>query len=353
MYSLVKTERASGPWVPLDAIAASTKPSPPNRAAIVNRRERQRLDALMSLDILQGPREPLIERIVRLAREEFNAQCAAVVLIDRSSAVFQTRVGTTARRFAREGWPCNLTIQGRKPLIIQDVTADPRTMMMPEVPGAPRLRSYAGFPLVTSEGLVVGTLAVFSNTPGMIPEGRESLGQNLASIIMSAFDLHRLASRDPLTGLLNRRSFMNLFERQLYSAEEEAEPISLAMMDIDHFKVINDTFGHVMGDDVLRKIAAEAEQLSDKGITVGRFGGEEFAFLMPGRGAAQGAALIDGFRESVTRLSFPEVPELAVTASFGVAEPREDRASSVHLLAQADSALYGAKAAGRNRVIYF
>lgn len=333
------------------ADSALTRPSHPNRAGLMDLQERQRLGALMSLDILQGPREPILERIVRLAREEFKTQSAAIVLIDRTSAIFQTKVGTAARRCAREGWPCNLAIRGHEPLIIQDVASDLRTMMTPDVPGAPALRSYAGFPLVTAEGLVVGTLAVFSGIPGIIPEDRASLGQNLASIIMNAFDLHRLASRDPLTGVLNRRGFMDLFERELRRAVDEAEPLSLAMMDIDHFKAINDTFGHVMGDEVLRKIAAEAALLADQGIPVGRLGGEEFGFLMPGLNGPQGVAQIEAFRQAVTRLEFPEVPQLAVTASFGVAEPGTGTASSVQLLAQADTALYDAKAAGRNCVV--
>lgn len=327
------------------------RPPHPDRPGVVDLRERQRLGALMSLDILQGPREPILEGIVRLAREEFGAQCAAIVLIDRTSAIFQTRIGTTARRCAREGWPCNLTIRGRAPLIIQDVATDPRTIMMPDVAGAPALRSYAGFPLITAEGLVVGTLAVFSNKPGIIPEDRVALGRNLAKLVMNAFDLHRLASRDPLTGVLNRRGFMDYFERELRRVGDDGEPISLAMMDIDHFKAVNDTFGHVVGDEVLRKIAAEAAHLADQGFPVGRLGGEEFAVLMPGLGGAQGVALIEQFRQAISRLHFPGVPELAVTASFGIAEPGPGVKSSVQLLANADSALYGAKTSGRNRVI--
>lgn len=351
MSGLAENTQASGPIMRHGTNPETMRSAPRARPGNVTPRERQRLAALMSLDILQGPREPILERIVRLARDEFNAQCAAIVLIDRSSAIFQTRIGTTAMRCAREGWPCNLTIQGLEPLIIQDVTTDPRTLVLPEVPGAPPLRSYAGFPLITPEGLVVGTLAVFSKHPGRIPEDRKALGKNLAAIIMNAFDLHRLASRDPLTGVLNRRGFMDLFERELRRAVDDNEPLSLAMMDIDHFKAINDTFGHGIGDEVLRKIAAEAGPLADQGVPVGRLGGEEFAFLMPGLTGTRAVDLIETFRESIAQLVFPDVPQLAVTASFGVAERGVATASSVQMLAQADTTLYDAKAAGRNRVI--
>lgn len=311
--------------------------------------ERRRLAALVAMDVLQSPREPIIHKVLRLARMEFGTSAAAIVLIDRATAVFHTRIGTHARRCRREGWFCNLTIAGCEPLIVQDTATDPRTLALPEVAGAPPARSYAGFPLLTREGLAIGTLALFSPQPDRIAEGREEAGRALASIVMEALELHRLASRDPLTGVMNRRGFMEQLDRDLARSDAEGTPLTLAMVDIDHFKAINDRHGHGAGDTVLRLVAAALAPPQSDGLTVGRIGGEEFAILLRGMACARALPVIEGLRRTIAGLTVPEAPDLRITASFGLADYGSEARTDVQLLARADAALYHSKETGRNR----
>lgn len=312
-------------------------------------RERRRLAALFSLDILQSPREPIIDKILRLARSEFQSNSAALVLIDRTTAYFQTRIGSMARRCAREGWLCNLTIAGHEPLVITDTATDPRCAGLRKVAGAPQARSYAGFPLLTRDGLAIGTMALFSSKPGQVAEGREDTGRALASIIMEALELHRLAARDPLTGAMNRRGFMEQLERAMLVGMTEGTPLTLVMIDIDRFKLINDRFGHMVGDVVLRRIAGALASVHPEVNSVGRIGGEEFVLLMPGLTNDQAVPLIEALRQEIAALTFPEAPDLKVSASFGISEYGLAARTDVQLLAQADAALYRSKTGGRNR----
>lgn len=313
--------------------------------------ERKRLAALFALDLMQGPREPILDRLVRLAQAEFGTRSAAIVLIDRTTAIFQTKIGTNARRCPRDLWPCNLTIRAPEPLILQDIAQDDRFDALSAVAGAPEARSYAGFPLITREGLAIGTLALFDPEPGRIPAGRADLGMALAGLVMDAIVLNQLASRDPLTGVLNRRGFMEQYEREVQHCWTEGAPLSLIMMDIDHFKSVNDRFGHPVGDEVLRRVARKISDVPEDTALVGRLGGEEFAILLREKEPGEARAFAERVRQRIEMLRFDTVPELTVTSSFGIAELGEFSRNAAQLLARADAALYDAKTSGRNRVV--
>ena len=158
-------------------------------------------------------------------------------------------------------------------------------------------------------------------------------------------ELTRLATTDPLTGVLNRRAFFERFEQVCEG--RPTPPISAIMMDIDHFKRINDEFGHSTGDLVIRAIAAEAAKASR---IVGRLGGEEFAVICEAnRRIAKATA--ERLRETIERLEFrTSKGPLRTTCSFGVSEWR-DGDTVDELLRRADLALYAAKEGGRNRVV--
>ena len=155
-------------------------------------------------------------------------------------------------------------------------------------------------------------------------------------------ELIRLARIDPLTGVLNRRAF---FE----TAEQVARmPFAAIMFDVDHFKEINDSCGHDVGDQVLHVIGREA---SSRGGVVGRLGGEEFAVLLEGANLEVGAAHAELLRVVLAELSFDiGHDELSVTCSLGVAEGRPGETID-QSLKRADAALYAAKEGGRNRVV--
>lgn len=167
-------------------------------------------------------------------------------------------------------------------------------------------------------------------------------------------ELHTLATRDPLTGIYNRRHLLEVGEREYQRSRRFAHPLTLLLIDIDFFKRINDTWGHVTGDLVIRAVAEccvnEAREAID---TVGRIGGEEFVVLLPETPLAAGLAFAERLRQCVAEMrvtTHDGIDEAAVTLSIGVAELNTNCRDFRDLVALTDHALYRAKREGRNRI---
>lgn len=165
-------------------------------------------------------------------------------------------------------------------------------------------------------------------------------------------ELKRQATTDPLTGLFNRRQYELLFERERERARRLDSRMSLCVLDLDHFKQINDKHGHDLGDQVLKHIAALFSQRLRQSDIVGRFGGEEFIMLLPDTDLAQAAIVVNRMREHLlaSPLVTPEVT-IALSATFGVTEVAADDQAIEDVIRRADKALYDGKQAGRNRVV--
>lgn len=165
-------------------------------------------------------------------------------------------------------------------------------------------------------------------------------------------DLVRLARVDALTGVLNRRAFLQEFEREVSRAERDAETFSLAIFDLDRFKQLNDRYGHPLGDQVLRAFTAVLAATIRRHDVIGRYGGEEFALLMPGTDKETAAGVAERVRREVESGGVEvDGRRIQFTVSGGVATFGIDGQNWDSLLSAADTALYDAKSAGRNRVI--
>jgi diguanylate cyclase (GGDEF)-like protein len=162
------------------------------------------------------------------------------------------------------------------------------------------------------------------------------------------------ASIDPLTGLANRRAFMSDVETAIAIRSSRSEPLAVLLADLDHFKKINDVFGHAIGDQVLNVFAATLQRCIGADDLGGRLGGEEFAILLPGKTEAEATEVAERLRRAFAQ-GAAEIDGHTITAtvSIGVAASRIGAHDLVGLLGRADSALYQAKASGRNRVIAF
>src|SRR5579862_7676844 len=167
--------------------------------------------------------------------------------------------------------------------------------------------------------------------------------------------LEELASLDGLSGLANRRGFDRELEREWRHAGEKCEPLALMMVDIDHFKLFNDRYGHVAGDTCLRAVGETLSLVTlDEAVLVARYGGEEFALLLPGLNLEPAAAIADEARKAVEDLliNHSESPCGHVTVSIGVESTVPDKfQTSADLVEAADNALYAAKRRGRNNVV--
>jgi two-component system cell cycle response regulator len=161
--------------------------------------------------------------------------------------------------------------------------------------------------------------------------------------------LAELAMVDELTGVKNRRRFREDLDLFFALASRRKIPLSLVMLDVDHFKQYNDAFGHPAGDEVLRIVAGLLLDVTREHDVVSRYGGEEFAILLPSTGSDSAVAVAERFRERIERHPWPH---RAVTASLGVASTGADTPTSASLVETADRALYCSKGSGRNRVSY-
>jgi diguanylate cyclase (GGDEF)-like protein len=165
--------------------------------------------------------------------------------------------------------------------------------------------------------------------------------------------LRQQSIRDPNTGLFNRRYLEETSSRELRRMERSSQPLAIIMLDVDHFKQFNDTFGHEAGDLVLKQVAATLIEHARDSDVVSRYGGEEFALVMPGCSLEEGAARAETLRQAIKQLHLAHRGRTlgTVTASFGVAAYPEHGAGWAELTNAADHAQYDAKAEGRDRVV--
>lgn len=162
--------------------------------------------------------------------------------------------------------------------------------------------------------------------------------------------LMAMATCDQLTGVYNRHYLVDDLSKRMSQSKRHNEALSVIMLDIDHFKNVNDTFGHLMGDLVLKAVAKVLEESARKEDTAARFGGEEFVLVLDNCTAHDALIKAEGLRSKIEALS-PE--SIAVTASFGVAQLDGHIKQYEDLLKNADTALYVAKEEGRNRVVLY
>jgi eukaryotic-like serine/threonine-protein kinase len=217
-------------------------------------------------------------------------------------------------------------------------------------------RSWLAIP-VAERGAPFGVLLVAAGGDDVMQDGQVEVAAALAGQGMTAFEnarlfsqVRRLATIDGLTGLYTRNHFFAEADKQLRIAMRYQRPISAIMVDIDHFKRINDSYGHPVGDEVIRVVAARLREATRGSDVLGRYGGEEFAVVTPETGESA-VRLAERLREVVCRDPVPtEAGPLAVTISVGIAHVDRGGEHLRQLLARADAALYEAKERGRNRV---
>lgn len=211
-------------------------------------------------------------------------------------------------------------------------------------------------PIMGDDGKNCGVLASFDdvteleNKKADLLRTLKSLKQSREEISEQNKELKRLATIDPLTECLNRRSFFPDFENYWREGSESNRPLSAFMVDIDHFKSINDTHGHAMGDEVLKGVAkCLRDSVGERGL-VCRFGGEEFCVLLPNTDLTDAVALAESIRIALSMIDFKV---LKITASLGVSANHLGANGPQEMLEQADKCLYVAKRNGRNQVVCY
>ena len=310
----------------------------------------KRLEALERYDVLDTPREEAFERVVNLMKLVLKTDVSLVSLIDGHRQWYKAGSGNDQPEVPVSDSFCKVTIQGDEAIAVTDATKDERFKDNPYVTGDAHVRAYLGVPLKTPDGFNIGTLCAFSREPQEFSLEQQAIIGELAKVAMNELELRQLATSDGLTGVMTRRAFRDDAEKYLSHARRHRTRLAALAFDVDHFKSINDTYGHAAGDQVLRAVTrAVGAQLRQSDL-FGRVGGEEFAILLPNTDPSGALDVAEKLRGAIRALKFPgSHPPMGVTASFGVAAFDQFGDDVQSLLVKADEALYDAKRAGRNR----
>jgi diguanylate cyclase (GGDEF)-like protein len=323
--------------------------------------EERRVAALHAYRLLDTQPEPEFDVTTRVAARLFDVPIALVALMDTDRLWFKSRHGLDVQQLDREIAFCaHAIVKPDELMVIEDLALDPRFVGNPLVHDGPRLRFYAGAPLVDAEGHALGTIAVLGLQPRAFGAEQRALLKDLAVSVMTAIDslrrglmLRELATTDSLTGLANRIRFHAAVDRRL-SAAREAGPagaapsrqVALLYTDLDGFKDINDAHGHAVGDRVLQEVAQRMRSRMRAEDTLARLGGDEFAAVIGGDATREDAiALAERLVEAVgTRVAVDGI-EARVGVSIGivVADAGNGELNAARLGERADHALYRAK----------
>jgi diguanylate cyclase (GGDEF)-like protein len=316
--------------------------------------EAQRLAALKSYDVLDTPPEEAFDRITRLAQTLLNLPIITITFIDSERQWFKSRQGMEASEGPRNTAFCNEAIKHQGAFIVEDALADPRFAENPSVTGEPHIRFYGSVPLRTRSGDNIGTLCAIDTKPHSLTSAEIAILTDLAHIVMDELELRRLATTDSLTGSLSRRGFREEAARDFALARRHKNELSCAMLDIDHFKRLNDSYGHAAGDAVLQGVVDMCRRTLRASDYVGRLGGEEFAIVFPQTSGKAALEACERLRHAIEEHTFETpVGPVKITASLGIAPYEKGVADFDALLRRCDVALYGAKSGGRNRSVNF
>jgi two-component system cell cycle response regulator len=283
-----------------------------------------------------------------------NAQAGAILVVREDSVeplathglrtTDEIGINDHVRRALRTGRVERLTVEAPETVIDSLLVGQPAR----EVVVAPIM-----YKSVALGAIVLATASTFdADSMPLIEQFRTDLGLAVNNAL--AHDrLERLAAVDPLTDAYNRRFGMARLQEEYSRAVRAEAPLGILMLDLDHFKAVNDTYGHVVGDRVLRAVAHACRRVLREGDVLVRYGGEEFLVLLPGAGTADLAQIGERIRRAVAETTVVEGDQqVAVTVSLGGTTYRDSVTTSSELLvAQADAALYEAKAAGRDRLL--
>jgi diguanylate cyclase (GGDEF)-like protein len=306
-----------------------------------------RIVALARYGVMDTGAEEL-DDLASLAAETCEAPIAAISFADADRLWHKAAVGVDAPHSELRGSPCAATVALGEALLVEDAQADPRFAGHSLVHGPPRLRFFAGEPLLPANGPAIGALWVGDPEPRRFPSTHAFALRVIARQVITQLELRR-ASRllvelhplDAMTGLPSRRVLEQQLPLAIARGIRSAQPLSLAVLDVDLLGRFNDEWGRPAGDELLRAIVEAWRPMTRESDLLVRHGGGEFALLLNDCSLARAVAVIERLRGRVP----PEA-----TCSAGVAGWDGEEAPET-LLRRADAACYDAKRRGRDRVV--
>jgi diguanylate cyclase (GGDEF)-like protein len=310
---------------------------------------------------LQPANDAIFHDIAQLAAQLCGAKYAAITLHDRLRHT-ALAVSGTLDLAAHDSRFCCEVLHSGAPVEVSDAAFDMRFHDDPLVTGGPRIRFYSGVPLVGTDGRTAGTLSVMHPSPKVMTGSQRAALWQLADVVMRLLTasaareaaeeaLSWQATHDALTELANRREFETVAARQLESARRNGARHAVLFIDLDQFKVVNDTCGHLAGDALLRSLSEVLAARTRRSDTLARLGGDEFGVLLEGCDLAHAQRLAGQLLGTIRAFRFAwEGRVFALGASIGVAEITAESRDLESVLSAADTACYLAKDKGRNQV---
>ena len=340
--------------------------------------EEARLKAVNAVTSVIGAdmaEQEVFDSIARLARDITETPMAAVALVEKDRLRFLAHPGLAAQETSRTVAFCSHAILASELMEVPDALADARFRDSPLVLGPPHIRAYAGVPLVLPSGESLGALCVLDTVPRKLSDAQKQALKTLAHSVVGEIELRRrvseleveverrriaeaqilqVATRDPLTLLPNRIALHERLEQHVRMANRHGDTLAFLFIDLDRFKLINDTLGHDVGDAALVEVAQRLTHTLRDSDTVARLGGDEFAVLLPEVGDADEAVQMAS--KLITAVNEPahlNGHRLHLNASIGVALYPGHGDDGEQLMRNADLAMYQAKQSGSGRVCMF
>ena len=310
--------------------------------------EAERIESLHALNLLDCVSEERFDRLTRLAKRLFNVPIAKVTMV-ASDAVFTIScAGPAGAPVPRELSFCSHTILGDDILVVDDMLLDRRFQDNPYVLGEPHVRFYAGCPLALPNGVKLGALCMVDTVPRHFDEEDIKLLRDLAAMVEQEMAAVQLATTDEMTRLSNRRGFEMLSQQAINVCKRLGQAASLLFFDLNHFKAINDTYGHAEGDRALTVFAEVLRTVLRSSDLIGRLGGDEFVALLISSGPHETAAALERLRVAVAARNAQDSRGYDICYSVGQVDFDPARHDSIdRMLADGDAEMYRHKQASK------
>lgn len=333
--------------------------------------EEQRLDNLDSYQVLDTLEEQEYNDIVSLLANICDTPIATIAFLDPERKWHKAKYGIDKEYVPRADAICGHTILQSKPLVVNDTLEHPVFSQIGMVTKPPYVRFYAGISLISKEGFNIGTLCTVDTNPKVLTDFQLQALESLARQVVTLLTLRKnvidlksqqlelnqqkmllakankqlttISHTDELSGLLNRRALA-----QKLSHFQNSHRLAILMLDIDHFKSLNDNFGHEIGDAAIQLVSGLLQKNTRESDPCIRYGGDEFIVLMPDVSRDRAQQVAEQIRQSI--VTADQLPS-AISSSIGIAFSQDCQFCHQTLLKLADTALYRAKQQGRDQVV--
>lgn len=303
--------------------------------------EECRIASLRALNILDTEPEERFDRVTRLSKRLFDVPIALVSLIDSERQWFKSVIGISDKQTPRSISFCGHAIHHHQTFIVEDAHQDQRFVDNPLVTGPPNIRFYAGHPITAPNKDIIGTLCIIDTKARKFTDEDVSALSDLAALVTDEFVALQLATMDDLTNVTNRRGFLRLGQHCINICARQKGNCHLAYFDLNHFKSINDNYGHCIGDKVLKIFAQQMLSTFRASDICARLGGDEFVVLLTNTQLSSAQAAIKRFSESLIKASKALAIPHTISFAYGIASYKQGKHVDIEqLITQADHEMY-------------